>query len=338
MLEQFSHISTGRYIFINPEFLWGMLIILPLIAWYIYSQKKRSQLQVTSLQNYESLPLTFSHIVIHIPIVLRVIALCVLYIALARPVSVDSYADSTSYGVDIMLCLDISGSMLAQDLKPDRIEASKDIAARFINSRPQDRIGLVIFSGESFTQCPLTTDHATLLNLLGEVKPGMIEDGTAIGMGLSLSVQRLRESTAESKVIILLTDGVNNRGSIDPFTAAELAKKHSMRVYTIGVGSRGKAPYPVQTIFGTRIQYIDADIDEPSLIRIAQMTGGKYFRATNNEEMITIYEEIDTLEKTRIEDVTYTTKQEEYLFFALFGLALLGIEMFFRYTISNKFP
>ena len=338
MVETIVKCINGTFVYENPAFLWGLVGIVPLLAWYVYSHTKRAHVQVTTVSDFQGLRNGVLFYIMHIPFVFRVLAYAALIIALARPVSVDTFADSTSYGVDIVLTLDISGSMLARDLKPDRIEASKDIAARFINSRPQDRIGLVIFSGESFTQCPLTTDHATLVNLLDEVETGMIEDGTAIGMGMALAVSRLRESTAISKVVILLTDGVNNRGDIDPITAAELAKKEGVRIYTIGVGSRGKAPYPVQTVFGTQIQFVDTDIDEASLQKIADVTGGKYYRATNNQEMMSIYEEIDALEKTKIEDVTFTTKQEEYVFFVLLAIVLLSIEMIMKYTICKRFP
>ncbi|HPY83101.1 MAG TPA: VWA domain-containing protein [Bacteroidales bacterium] len=338
MIETIVKSINGTFVYENPAVLWGLLGIIPLLIWYVYSHTKRAHVHVTMISDFEGVQNGIAKYSMHIPIVFRTLAYAALIIALARPVSIDTFADSTSYGVDIVLALDISGSMLARDLKPDRIEASKDIAARFINSRPQDRIGLVIFSGESFTQCPLTTDHTTLVNLLDEVKTGMIEDGTAIGMGIALAVSRLRESSAISKVVILLTDGVNNRGDIDPTTASELAKNEGIRLYTIGVGSRGKAPYPVQTPFGTQIQYVDSDIDEVSLRKIADVTGGKYYRATNNQEMLDIYKEIDALEKTKIEDITFTTKQEEYVFFVLLAIALLGIEMILKYTICKRFP
>ncbi|MFO7869577.1 MAG: VWA domain-containing protein [Bacteroidales bacterium] len=338
MTEGFVHICNGAYEYQNPEFLWGFLLIPILIVWYVFSHTKRARVYMPTLIDLEGMRGGVMQYISHVPIVFRMLALSCFIIALARPVSVDSYADSTSYGVDIMLAMDISGSMLAQDLKPDRIEASKDIAAQFVNSREQDRIGLVVFSGESYTQCPLTADHTTLINLLSQVETGIIEDGTAIGMGLSLAVTRLQESDAVSKVVILLTDGVNNAGDIEPATAAELARKRGVRVYTIGVGSRGKAPFPMQTMFGTQIQYVDVEIDEESLKYIAEQTDGKYFRATNNKDLRTIYEEIDTLEKTKIEDFVYTTKKEEYAFFVLWGLALLAIEILLRFTVLKKFP
>ncbi|MFW5850899.1 MAG: vWA domain-containing protein [Bacteroidota bacterium] len=338
MTEGFVHIMNGAYDFENPEFFWGFIFVALMLVWYVVSHTKRAPVRMPSISGFRGGKAGVMHYFMHVPILFRTAAMSILIVALARPVSVDSYADSTSYGVDIMLALDISGSMLARDLKPDRIEASKDIAAQFINSRQQDRIGLVVFGGETYTQCPLTADHTTLINLLSQIETGVIEDGTAIGMGLSLAVTRLQESDAISKVVILLTDGVNNSGDIDPATAAELAQKKGVRVYTIGVGTRGKAPYPVQTMFGIQMQYVDVEIDEESLQHIAHITGGKYFRATNNKDLQNIYEEIDTLEKTKIEDFVYTTKKEEYEFFALWGIALLAVEVLLRFTVLKKFP
>jgi len=236
------------------------------------------------------------------------------------------------------LALDISGSMLAMDFKPDRLEASKDLAIQFISGRQTDRIGLVVFSGESFTQCPLTTDHKVLINLFREVKSGMIEDGTAIGLGLANAVNRLKDSNAKSKVVILLTDGVNNRGSIAPLTAADLANTFGIRVYTIGVGSMGNAPYPFNTVYGIQVQNVPVEIDEEILTQIADKTGGKYFRATNNEKLKMIYNEIDQLEKTKIDIREFTQKTEEYLKFVLFGLLLLFAELLVRYTVLRQIP
>jgi Ca-activated chloride channel homolog len=260
------------------------------------------------------------------------LAIGFMVVALARPQSSSAGQDVRIEGIDIMIALDVSGSMLARDLKPDRMEASKDVAQSFIKGRPNDRIGLVIFSGETFTQVPLTTDHAILQNMFEGIRSGMIEDGTAIGDGLATAVSRLRDSQAISKVIILLTDGANNAGSIDPLTAAEIARVFGIRVYTIGVGSYGLAPFPVQTPFGIQIRDIRADIDEPLLMQIADMTDGKYFRATDNEKFIQIYKEIDELEKSKIDVTEFRRKYEEYLPLAIFALVLLMVEFLLRTT------
>jgi Ca-activated chloride channel family protein len=235
-----------------------------------------------------------------------------------------------------MLVQDISGSMLSRDFKPDRIEAAKNIATEFISGRPYDRIGLVVFSGESFTQCPLTTDHAVLINLLREIQSGMIEDGTAIGMGLATAVNRIKDSPSKSKVIILLTDGVNNKGEIAPATAAGIAKTFGIRVYTIGVGTQGMAPYPVQTPYGIQYQDMPVEIDEGILQEISQMTGGKYFRATDNDSLEKIYKEIDKLEKSKIDVKQFSRKEEKYLLPALIAFFLLVIEITARNTIFKN--
>jgi Ca-activated chloride channel family protein len=237
-----------------------------------------------------------------------------------------------------MIALDISGSMLAQDFKPNRLEASKDVAIEFISGRETDRMGLVVYSGESFTQCPLTTDHAVLINLFNDIESGMIEDGTAIGMGLANAVNRLKDSKAQSKVIILLTDGVNNRGAIAPLTAAEIAKSFGIRVYTIGVGTEGMAPVPVQTPYGTRYQNAKVEIDEETLKQIADATDGSYFRATNNEKLREIYIEIDKLEKTKIDVKEYSKKEEEYMRFGLLATILFLFEILIRYLIFRNIP
>ncbi len=237
-----------------------------------------------------------------------------------------------------MLALDVSGSMLARDFTPDRLEAAKEVATKFILERPQDKIGLVIFAGESFTQCPLTTDQAVLVNLLRDVKSGMIEDGTAIGLGLANAVNRLKDSPAKSKVVILLTDGVNNRGAVAPATAAELARTYGIRVYTIGVGTYGEAPYPVPTPFGVQLQNVPVEIDEEVLQQIAALTGGKYFRATDNDKLKQIYQEIDQLEKSKIEVKHFSKKNEQYFVFGLAGLCLLIVQVLLRYTLLRKIP
>jgi Ca-activated chloride channel family protein len=283
--------------------------------------------------------MTFRLYLRHVPFVLRLLTVTCIIIALARPQSTNSWNTSTTEGIDIMMTLDISSSMLAEDLKPNRLEAAKEVAATFISGRQTDNIGLVVFAAESFTQCPLTTDHAVLLNLLKDVQCGVIEDGTAIGHGLATSVSRLKDSNAKSKVIILLTDGTNNRGEIAPTTAAELAQAYGIRVYTIGVGSKGTAPYPFPTVGGgIRYQNIPVEIDENVLTKIAQMTDGQYFRATNTAALKRIYEEINQLEKTKMSVQEYSKKQEEYGLFAFAGLVLLLLEMLLRYTVLRRIP
>jgi len=267
-----------------------------------------------------------------------VLAVILIVIAVARPQASSSWRTENTEGIDIMIALDISGSMLAEDFRPNRLEASKSVANEFILSRPNDNIGLVLFAGKSFTQCPLTTDHAVLVNLFNSIEYGMIEDGTAIGLGLANAVNRLRDSQAKSKVIILLTDGDNNRGDIAPVSAAELAQAFGIRVYTIGVGSHGKVNIPIQTPLGKQYQQIDSAFDEQPLIEIADMTGGKYFRATNNEKLRSIYQEIDQMEKTRISVREYNKKYEEYFLFALFGFILLALEVLLRNVYLRKIP
>ncbi len=276
------------------------------------SIKHQLPFSLPGLQQLEKSAPTFRNYLRHILFALRTAGITLLIIALARPQSTDKFQDVSTEGIDIVLTLDISGSMLARDFRPDRLEASKDVATEFISGRPYDRIGLVVFSGESFTQCPLTTDHAVLINLLREIQSGMIEDGTAIGMGLANAVNRIKDSEARSKVIILLTDGVNNRGEIAPATAAGIAKTFGVRVYTIGVGTQGMAPYPVQTPFGIQYQDMPVEIDEAILREIAQTTGGRYFRATDNDKLVQVYNEIDKLEKSKIDVRQFTRKEEKY--------------------------
>ncbi len=269
----------------------------------------------------------------HSGIVLRSLALAALIIALARPQSSLSWQNSTTEGIDIVIASDISGSMLAEDFEPNRMEAGKNIAIDFIKNRPNDRIGLVIFSGESFTQCPLTIDHDVLINLFKDIKNGMIDDGTAIGMGLATAVNRLKESDAKSKVVILLTDGSNNTGSIPPITAAEIAKQFNIRVYTVGLGTKGMAPYPVQTPMGIQYQRVPVDVDEVTLGKIADITGGKYFRATNNSTLKNIYEQIDKLEKAKIDVTQYHKKTEMFLPLVVITLLLLLLEFVLKNTV-----
>ena len=319
--------------FAHPGFFWLLIIIPLMVGWYIWKQRQlQGNLSVPTLKGFT---IKKSNIAPyrHSGIVLRSLALIALIVAMARPQSSLSWQDSTTEGIDIMIASDISGSMLAEDFKPNRLEAGKNIAIDFIKNRPNDRIGLVIFSGESFTQCPLTIDHDVLVNLYADIKNGMIEDGTAIGMGLATAVNRLRGSEAKSKVIILLTDGSNNAGSIPPVTAAEIAKQFNVRVYTVGLGTNGYAPYPVQTPFGVQYQRMKVDIDEGTLSKIASITGGKYFRATNNETLKEIYTQIDKLEKAKIDVTQYRKKTEMFLPWAIIALILLSLEFLLKNTL-----
>ncbi|MBE0667869.1 MAG: VWA domain-containing protein, partial [Bacteroidales bacterium] len=279
---------------------------------------------------------TFRHYLRHVLFGLRLMVLSLVIIVIARPQNVDKWQSSTTEGIDIVLAIDISGSMLARDFNPDRLEASKNVATEFISGRPYDRMGLTVFSGESFTQCPLTSDHAVLINLLREVKSGIIEDGTAIGVGLATAINRIKDSDAISKVIILLTDGVNNRGAIDPLTAAEIAKTFGIRVYTIGVGSMGYADYPVQTPFGIQYQKMQVEIDEALLEKIALMTGGMYFRATDNTSLQQVYSEIDKLEKSKIETREHSKREEIFMPWALAAALLLTTELLLRYLLMKN--
>lgn len=327
-------------IFANPNYLYLLLLLIPLIGWYIWKiRKNQASLQVSSSLAFDAPEMTTYKVYLrHLPFVLRMIAIALIIVILARPQSTNSWQNSTTEGIDIMMVLDISTSMLAEDLKPNRLEAAKDVAASFINGRPNDNIGLVLFAGESFTQCPLTTDHTVLLNLFKDIRVGMIQDRTAIGLGLANAVSRIKDSQAISKVIILLTDGSNNAGEIAPVTAAEIARAFGIRVYTVGVGTRGMAPYPFQTAIGVQYQNIEVDIDEPTLQQIAATTGGQYFRATNNRNLKEIYSEIDKLEKTKISVQEYSKKQEEYKTIAIAVFLLLLLEILLRYTLLRKIP
>ncbi len=320
--------------FANPGFFWLLLLVPLMIGWYIWRNKKfQGTLHVSSVKAFTGVKKSGYGVLRHYSIVLKSLALIAVIIGLARPQSALSWQNSTTEGIDIVIATDISGSMLSEDLKPNRLEAGKNIAIDFIKDRPDDRIGLVVFSGESFTQCPLTIDHDVLINLFKGINNGMIEDGTAIGMGLATAVNRLKDSEAKSKVIILLTDGSNTGGSIPPVTAAEIAKQMNVRVYTVGVGTKGYAPYPVKTPFGVQYQQVPVTIDEGTLSSIAKITGGKYFRATNNDKLKEIYQQIDQLEKAKIAVTQYHKKTERFLPFALIALALLLVEFGLRNTL-----
>lgn len=325
--------------FANPELLFLLLLIPGFSVWYYYRLKsKESDIRYSTLQPFAAIKMTNRERLRHIPFIVRMIALALVIVALARPQSTSQKDNIYSEGIDIVLAIDISGSMLAEDFQPNRIEAAKNVADDFISGRTNDRIGLVIFSGESFTQCPLTVDYNVLKSLIKPLKSGMIEDGTAIGLGLATSINRLKDSKAKSKVIILLTDGVNNRGEIDPITAAQIAQSYGIRVYTVGVGTIGQAPYPVQTPFGTRYQMIPVDIDEKTLKEIATMTGGEYFRATDNRKLKAIYQQIDQLEKTKIEIRSYQRHAELFYPFALISFCFLLVDVGLTNTFLRKIP
>ncbi len=326
-------------IFANPLYFWLLLLLIPIIGWYVWKlRKSQASLQISTLQGFEKSPVSYKVYLRHLPFVFRILCLIFLIIALARPQSTDNWENSTTEGIDIALSIDVSTSMLAEDLKPNRLEAAKEVAANFVNGRPNDNIGLIVFAGESFTQCPLTTDHAVLLNLLKDIHCNMIEDGTAIGHGIANAVRSLKDSQAKSKVIILLTDGSNNKGEIAPLTAAEIAKTYGIRVYTVAVGTRGTAPYPFQVAGRIVYQNVPVEIDENTLTQIAQITGGQYFRATNNKALKEIYSEIDQMEKTKISVQEYSKKQEEYLLFAVFALLFLFLELLLKHTLLRNIP
>ena len=323
----------------NPEFFYLFLLFIPMIGWYIWKQKKMgASIQFSSDMGFSKIPKSWKYYFRHSVFVLFLSSMSFLIMALARPQSSNSWQNVTTEGIDIVIALDISSSMLAMDFQPNRLEAAKDVAMKFISGRPNDKIGLVVFSGESFTQCPLTTDHATVINLFRNIETGMIEDGTAIGNGLATAVSRLKESNAISRVVILLTDGDNNRGEIAPVTAAELAKTFGIRVYTVGVGTMGTAPYPVQTPFGVQVRDMEVKIDEPTLQKIAAATDGKYFRATNNTSLADIYKEIDKLEKSKMEVHEFSKKEEQYLKHAIAGALLLIIALGLKITIFRNIP
>ena len=290
--------------FASPYYLWLLVLIAPMIGYYVWrTLQGGAAIQISSIRGVANAPRTVRYYLRHLPFALRTAAFALLVVALARPQDVEQNTSTNTEGIDIMLAIDVSASMLARDFQPDRITAAKEVAGSFIADRYGDRIGLVAFAAEAFTQSPLTTDQSTLQTLLSRIRSGLIDDsGTAIGNGLATAINRLRESDAKSKVVILLTDGVNNRGEITPLTAAEIAKAQNIRVYTIGVGTRGMAPYPAVDMFGN-ITYVKqkVEIDEKTLTAMAEMTGGKYFRATDNAKLKAIYDEINQLEKSKVE-------------------------------------
>lgn len=326
--------------FAYPHLLWLLALLVPAVAYYVRrTLQGGAAIRIPTIEGALAAPKTLRSYLRHLPFALRCAAFAALVAALARPQDVERLSHTTTEGIDIMLAIDVSGSMLARDFKPDRISAAKQVAGNFIADRPNDRIGLVVFAGESFTQSPLTTDKASLLNILGTVESGIVEDGTAIGNGLGTAVNRLRESKAESKVAILLTDGVNNRGQIAPQTAADIAASLGIRVYTIGVGSEDTAPYPAIDMWGN-VSFVPmkVEIDEKTLSEIAEKTGGKYFRATDNDKLNEIYKEIDRLEKSRVEVEHRTRYDERFAGFALAALCLLVAEFLMRRIWLRRLP
>ena len=326
--------------FANPEYLFLLLILLPIVGWYIYELRKSdASVQVSDTRVLAAQPKSIRIWLLHVPFVLRIAVITLISIALARPQLTNKWSSQSTEGIDIMMALDISGTMLAEDLRPNRLEAAKKVASDFVIARPNDQIGLVVFAGESFTQCPLTTDHAVLVNLFKSVEYGMVEDGTAIGLGLANAVNRMKDSETKSKVIILLTDGSNNRGDIDPQTAAEIAKTYGIRVYTIGVGSYGQARVPVQTPIGKQYITMDNEFDETTLRSIAETTGGQYFRAKDNTSLKAIYDQIDQMEKTKLRVREFSKHTENFMPFLYAALICLLLELIIRYfvirTISN---
>ena len=385
-------------VFANIEYLFLLLLLIPYIVWYILKQKKsEATLQISDARVYAHTPKSYKNYLLHVPFLLRCIALVLVILVLARPQTTNKWQNSEIEGIDIMLAIDVSTSMLAEDLKPNRLEAAKDVAAEFINGRPNDNIGITLFAGETFTQCPLTVDHAVLLDMIHNIKCGLITDGTAVGMGIANAVTRLKDSKAKSKVIILLTDGTNNKGDISPMTAAEIAKSFGIRVYTIGVGTavgmgianavtrlkdskakskviilltdgtnnkgdispmtaaeiaksfgirvytigvgtNGMAPYPYPV--GNTVQYVSmpVEIDEKTLTEIAGTTDGNYFRATSNSKLKEVYEEIDKLEKTKLNVKEYSKRDEEYHWFALAAFLCVLLEVLLRNSVLKKIP
>ncbi|MCK5170022.1 MAG: VWA domain-containing protein [Bacteroidales bacterium] len=325
--------------FTYPAFFY-LLILVPLMAaWYLWRGRKgTAPLRLSGFENLDERMGSARVWLRHLLALLRMTVVLLIVVVLARPQSSNQWEQVTTEGIDIVMCMDVSGSMRAMDFKPNRLEASKNVGIEFVNARQNDRFGLVVFDGESFTQCPMTTDRAVVVNFLKEINFGVIKDGTAIGMGLATSVSRLKDSDAKSKVIILLTDGVNNRGAIAPVTAAELAQTFGIRVYTIGVGTEGMAPYPVPTPFGIQLRNMPVEIDEETLQEIAQNTGGEYFRATDNKKLKQIYEQIDQLEKSKIEVKEFSQKDEEFLTFVLLAAFLLLSDMILRNTLLRQIP
>ncbi len=325
--------------FAYPYLLY-LFILLPLIAYWYFKKfkEKTAEINYPTLQYFADAPKSLKERLAHAPFVLKLLGIAFLIIAAARPQSFSTGENIYTEGIDIVMVLDISGSMLAEDFKPNRLEAAKIVIDNFIKGRTSDKIGIVIFARQSFTQCPLTIDYSVLRKLLKEIKSGMIEDGTAIGNAIANGINRLKDSKAKSKVMILLTDGVNNAGEIDPVTAAQIAREFGIRIYTVGVGTRGKAPYPFMTPFGKQYQMVPVEIDENLLKKVASITGGKYFRATNNRKLAEIYREIDKMEKTKVKVTSYRNARELFYNFAFISLVFLFLDVLLGKTILKRLP
>ena len=330
--------------FANFEYLFLLILLIPYIAWYMINREHSTpSLRISTIESFFHAPKSFRQRFIHLPFICRLVCLTCAIIALARPQTTNNWSNKSVEGIDIMLCMDVSTSMLAEDLKPNRIEAAKNVALEFISGRPDDNIGLTLFAGEAYTQCPMTVDHAVLLNLLNGMKVdmaqrGLIDDGTAIGMGIANALSRLKDSKAKSKVIILLTDGTNNCGQISPNTAADIAKSFGIRVYTIGVGTNGTARYPYPV--GGHIEYVNipVEIDTKTLAEIARKTDGEFYRATNNQKLHEVYQEIDKLEKTKMNVKQYSKRYEAYGMFMLISVLCLLLELLLQNTILKRIP
>jgi len=330
--------------FANKEYLFLLLLLIPYLLWYfMYRKKSEPTIRMSDTYAFRYSPVSWKVRLMPLQLLLRMLAFVMIVLVLARPQTQNSWKNRTIEGIDIMLAMDVSTSMLAEDLKPNRLDAAKQVAAEFISGRPDDNIGLTIFAGESFTQCPMTIDHSSLLNLLQNVRTdiaqrGLIEDGTAIGMGLANAVSRLKDSKAKSKVVILLTDGSNNRGDISPLTAAEIAKSLGIRVYTIGVGTNKVAPYPMVVAGGVQYVNIPVEIDSETLRSIAMATDGDFYRATNNRELKNIYKEIDQLEKSKLSVTQFSKRYEAFQPFAIVAIIALLLEILLRITIFRRIP
>ncbi len=330
--------------FANPLYLFLLLLLIPYLVWYVIGYRSAHPMMlVSSTEAYRFLRLTWKQYLIHAPFVLRCVCFCGIVMALARPQTTNDWKQTNVEGIDIMMCLDISSSMLAEDVKPNRVKAVREVAVEFVSGRPNDNIGLTLFAGEAFTQCPLTADHGALINMLHNLQcdmtlHGMVEDGTAIGMGLASSIARLKDSKASSKVIILLTDGDNNRGDISPLTAADIAKSYGIRVYTIGVGKKGLAPYPMMVAGSVQYVQVPVDIDETTLRRIAQRTDGLFFRAENAKALQKIYKEIDQLERTKLSTKKFSKRYEAFMPFVVIALLSLLLEILLLSTILKRIP
>ena len=330
--------------FASKEYFILLILLIPYILWYFLHRKKSEPtMQMSDTFPYRYAPKSWRMRIINLPMVLRCIAFTLVVIVMARPQTHNSWDNKQVDGIDIMMAMDVSTSMLAEDLKPNRLEAAKNVAAEFIADRPNDNIGLTIFAGEAFTQCPMTADHASLINLLQSVRTdiaarGLISDGTAVGMGLANAVSRLKNSKSKSKVVILLTDGSNNMGDISPMISAQIARSLGIRVYTIGLGTNKVAPYPMPVAGGVQYVNIPVEIDTKTLSDIAAVTEGNFYRATNNRELKQIYKDIDKLEKTKMDVKTYSKRYEAYQPFAIAALIVLLFELLLRTTVLRRIP